>query len=255
MLTVNTRENTLFVVEQDNPGVLKFPTAGTEVVATQGLPEITPEIENLDNEETLNSLLSSESTPGKETVTFSTPHYFKAGTAGQLPQYGLYMKSALGGVHGLPSETTIAVATSRTEIELADATGYIAGGALLVQSPLGNDPRPIKSVSGNVVTLDFPLSFDPQVGQSVSGSIHYYLKNNSDDMPLLSIHNYMPGQLKSARDVRIENMEVEFPAGERITGDFSGSGTKFYLNPIDITASNKVVSLIVAGSSLQYFYS
>ena len=251
---VSLRAGTLAVVKEDIQNLPKRPTAGTEFTATQPDLALSPGQETLENEELKNAIMNGKPIIGRETPTFTMSHYYRSGdisTGSSIkPDYSALLEAATGLVHEVPegSEQAITAVTDARTFEVADATGYAKGSMLLVQAATGSELRPIASINGNEITLGFDLENVPNIGALIGAPVCYEPLDDSNLIPTLSLWYYLQDTIQMESGVRIEGVDLSFPAAELINASFTGSGTGFYFDPLVIDATNDQVTIEVSAT-------
>ncbi|MCP3965596.1 MAG: hypothetical protein GY718_04470 [Lentisphaerae bacterium] len=246
--TVNFRAGTLALVEESTSGTLQKPAANTDFSAIQSDIAISPGLENLTNDELRNNIMAGKQIVGRQNPTFTMSHYFRAGDSGTEPSYGVMLKAAMGAVKTITSEQAITGVTDLKTFDVADASEYEKGDLLLIQASSGNECRPIESVVGNTITLAFELDNSPNIGALIGKPVTYQALNDSNNIPTLSAWYYLPDTIEALAGMRIEGVDISFPAGELINANYTGSGLSFFFDPLVIDASNDQINIDVSAT-------
>jgi len=249
--TINFKAGTLALVKETAQGTPVRPSAASDFTAIQSDISLTPAFENLTNEELKNSIIAGKVIIGTEQGSGSFTHYFRAGDAGNPPDYRLAIEAATG-TQKLIAGSEQAVAASPTptvrQFEVADASEYEKGDILLIQKTDGFELRPIKSVTGNLIELAFDLETAPNAGALIGKPITYQLENDSNLIPTLSAWYYLPQTAQLLAGIRVAGLDITADAGQLITGAFALEGTGFYWNPLVVDASNKFLDFDVSAT-------
>ncbi len=236
----SSKANVMAIVAESAAGTPVDPSGATEFVAMQPDFTMTPNFEQLENEEIRASIGKSKTIQGLESPEGSMSHYLKhSGTEGSYPEYDLLMESLFGSKSANGTQRVTDAASSVSVVKLTAGGGDFARGkAILVKDPTnGFNIRPVHSVSTNDLTLGFTLATAPAAGIGVGKCVNFTPTNSAH--PSLTIHSYRGnGQLYDVMaGAVVSEMAIQAEAGQFINTSFSFQGTKYYFNPIRISAS------------------
>lgn len=240
------RASTFAIKEESTAGTYVAPTGATSFVALRPGNETSYEPENLENDELLNDIGAAKSFIGKEVVTGSHSAYLRhSGVEGQEPQLGVLYESVLGdkNVAGNEYDTVSSSTTTTIKVNTGEGAQFREGQALLVKKGSGYEIRNVNSISGDDLSLNFALTNAPASGVNLGKAITYIPAASGH--PTFSTTKYIGGG--HAKEVTAGNTATELSLTMDANGfgevEFSYEGTKYYYNPIIITASNKYLDL------------
>ena len=240
------RASTFAIKEESTAGTYVAPTGATSFVALRPGNETSYEPENLENDELLNDIGAAKSFIGKEIVTGSHSAYLRhSGVEGQEPQLGVLYESVLGDkqVAGTEYNTVASSTTTIVKVDTGEGANFIEGQALLVKNGSGYEIRNVNSISGDDLSLNFALTNAPGTGVNLGKAITYIPAASGH--PTFSTTKYIGGG--HAKEVTAGNTATDLSLTMDANGfgdvEFSYEGTKYYYNPIIITASNKYLDL------------
>jgi len=243
MSSLQTRNSVIAVKEETTEGTPVSPTAATDYVAQRPGFDMTPEFEQLANDEFKSNIGTSKGTLGIETPTVTFPQYLRhSGTEGQAPNYGLFLKSLFGEEKILAEYDTVAGSTTTViNVDTGEGANFSKGDAVLVKNPSGFEIRHVDSVATDALTLNFALNNAPASLVNLGQSVNYKPKNDSH--PSLTIWNYVSngGAIQMASGVRATSGSFQATAGQNLEVNFDLEGNAFFFDPIEITATNKYV--------------
>jgi hypothetical protein len=243
----NTRKSKLAIVKQDAKGTPKLPSDGTTFIALQDGYSLNPTRETLDNNEMRGDISMAEKIPGVEGSEFSLDSYLKAsGSEGVEADAGILLENLLGTKEVEATEYLTAAASTVSTIKLASGGSSLSSGQsiILKDATNGYSVRPIKAISTNDLTLGFNVASAPAAGIGIGKCVAYKPADTADYLTIVDYRG--DGGIKQlASDVRIASGEITIEAGEAINMSFSGGGiTGMYMNPIQITATNKYIDFV-----------
>ena len=239
------RATILALVEETTAGTLKAPSAAGEFIPLRAGFAPQAAVEELESDELLNDIGAAESTIGKETPTGTHPIYLKASeVAGQAPEYGVLIESAMGGKSTASTEyDTVGSSTvSVLNVDSGEGASFEEGEAVLVKDATnGYAIRNIESISTDAMTVNFNLDDAPALGVNLGKAVLY--KPASSGHPSFSAWYYRAngGAVEAIAGCSTSSVSINLQAGALAECEFSYDGTKFYFNPIIITASNKYI--------------
>lgn len=241
------RASTFAITKEVTAGDYVAPSSGTNFVALRPGNELSYKPESLDSDELLNDIGAAKSFVGKESVTGKHAAYLRhSGIEGQEPQLGLLFESILGSkvVQTIEYDTVSGSTTKVLKVNTGEGANFIEGQAVLVKNGAGYEIRNIDSISGDDLTLNFALSNAPGVGVNLGKVITFVPA--SQGHPNFSTTKYIGGGY--AKEVSAGNTVTEMAITADANGfgevEFTYEGTRYYFNPIIITASNKYIDFV-----------
>ncbi len=250
-MTVGLNKASVFaVVEEATSGTYVEPSVGSEFLPLRPGNEVSYEPEELKSDELLNDIGSAKSFVGKEKVSGKHDIYLKhSGVEGQAPQTSVLYESILGDKYVVPSEEVTVASSTVNVIKVADGTDFRQGQALLIKKPSGYDIRNVASISGNDLNLNFSIGSAPAAGVGLGKAIVYIPV--AQGHPTFSTTKYLGNGF--AKEVSAGNTVTEasfkLDAGTFGEVSFSFEGTKYFFNPITITATNKYLDFTDASGT------
>lgn len=237
--------------KETTEGTLVLPTAGTDFVPMQPDASIVPNIESLANDEIRSSIGQAKPIQGLETPEASFSLYLKhSGTEGVAPNYGELLEACFGSTSVQSTERTTTSSSTVSLVKLAaGGSDYARGKAILLKdSTNGYQIRPVHSVSSNDLTLGFNLSNAPASGVTCGKFVNFSPANDSH--PSVSVIQYAGNghSIQAMAGGKVTEFSMEAAAGELINASYTLAGTKYFFNPIEITASTDTLD-IYDGSS------
>jgi hypothetical protein len=243
----STRKTKVAIVEETTAGTPVPPSSGSDYIALQDGFEISPEFELIENLEVQGTIGQSAPTPGLENVTASFSHYLRhSGTQGTLPNYSLLMRSLFGDSNENTTErtttggSTAGSSSARAIIKLAaGGADFIRGRALMLKDAVnGYRIRNVHSVDTNDVTIAQNIPAAPASGVNTGICLSMHM---ADEGIPFSLWDYRTdgGALQLASGMKADSGTINIEAGQPINCDYSFQGSKYYFNPITITASNR----------------
>lgn len=253
MAVITTKSTVLATKKETTEGTPVLPAAGTDFIPPVEFPEISPQIEMLENNELRGSIGDAKGVTGIEAPTASFNIYLKhSGVEGQAPNYGEIMESVFGSTTVQASERTLTTGSTTSVINLASGgSDYSRGKAVLLKDAVnGYQIRPVHSVATNALTLGFNVAVAPLTGVTAGKFVNYSPANA--DHPSMSVWRYS-GNSHSIDGIaggKVTSVEISASAGEFIEMAASFVGTKYFFNPIEITSSNEVIDFDIGGGAL-----
>lgn len=235
--------NTVGALKQEvTAGTLIAPAAGTDFIPLQdGEFEMAPNFNQLENNELRGSIGSAKPILGLEEPEGSVSVYLKhSGVEGQEPQYGELIHSAFGAkeVNGTQYTTAAGSTTAIVNVGVGNGANFSRGEAVLVKDGTnGYSIRPVHSVTGDALTLGFSLANAPAAGIGLGKAVKYSVANQGH--PSFSAWYYQgnAGAVEAQSGCQVTSMEMSVTAGEFINTSFSFAGSKYFYDPMEITAS------------------
>ena len=233
------RASSLAIVRETVSGTPVAPTAGTDFIALQEGFSLNPNFQTLENAEIRSSIGLSKLIQGLESPEGSFDHYLRhSGVEGQAPNYGLVLESLLGDTSTNSTERVTDGASTVSVLSLAAGGGDFAKGKAVLVKDATYSVRPVDSVSGNDLTLGFDLPSIP--GASVGAGLCVNYSPANEGHPTLTSWLYRGGggALEVLAGTRITEAAISVAAGELVNSSYSFQGTKYYFDPINITATD-----------------
>jgi hypothetical protein len=253
-MAVITTKSTVFATKKETTeGTLVLPAAGTDFIPPVEYPELSPNIDLLENNELRGSIGQAKSIAGPENPSASFGMYLKhSGVEGQAPNYGELMEAVFGSTSTQSTERTTTTSSTTSVVKLgAGGSDYARGKAILLKdSTNGYSIRPVHSVSSNDLTLGFNLSAAPATGMNCGKFVNYSPANASH--PSVSLIRYSGNEhsIDAIAGGKVTNMSLSASAGELIEASFEMVGTKYFFDPIEITSSTEVIDFDIGGGEL-----
>jgi hypothetical protein len=244
----STRKTKAAIVEETfGAGIPVPPSSGSDYIAIQDGFEITPQFELIQNQEVQGTIGRSAPTPGLESVTARFSHYLRhSGTEGTFPNYSLLMKSMFGSSNANTTErattggSTAGSSSARAIIKLAaGGADLIRGRALMLKDAVnGYRIRNVHSVDTNDITLAQNIPAAPASGVNTGICLSMHMEDAG--IPF-SYWDYRGdgGALQIASGLKADSATINIEAGQPINVDYTFQGSKYYFNPITITAANR----------------
>lgn len=248
-----SRASLYAIVEESVPGEYEKPTLGKHFIPLRPGNELAYEPETLENDELLNDIGASKAFIGKENLSGKHAAYLKhSGVEGQEPQIGVLYKSIMGDKQIASVEATLAAGSTTKVLKLAAGEGAAQwiGKALLIKDGVnGFSIRNINGISGDDITLNFELAVAPAAGVKCGLAVSY--KPAAQGHPVFSTTKFLGNGF--AKECAANNTVTEFSLTAEANGfgevEFSFGGTKYYFNPVEITALNKFLDIVIDGTT------
>jgi hypothetical protein len=244
-MAISSRSQKMYVVEETTVGTLKAPTSGAQAQPIRPGDAITPAFESLANDEIINSLAAGKPILGKESPTGSHPAYAKhSGVEGQAPEAFVMYESAFGSsVENATQYSTIAASTTTVLKSTGASTNFLVGQSLLIKDATnGYRIRAVKSLSGTDITLNFAVPTAPASGVGLGKA--QFLKPATSGHPSFSVwkEGGSAEVVEAVAGARTTSIAINATAGQQVEANFEYAGSKYYFNPMQVTASNNVLS-------------
>jgi hypothetical protein len=164
--------------------------------------------------------------------------------AGTEPQIGLLFESILGdkSVASTEYNTVSSSTTTLVKVDTGEGSTFEQGEALLIKSSAnGYDIRNISSISSDDLTINFALGSAPASGVNLGKAVLY--KPAASGHPTFSawLYNGNGFAVQAAAGCTVNELSVSADATQFINASFSYEGSKYYFNPIEITASTDTI--------------
>ena len=237
------RASVFAVKEESTEGTYVPPATGGDFVPLRPGNTATFEPEILDSDELVNDIGATKGAIGKENVSGSHSVYLKhSGVEGQEPEIGIMYESVFGAKAAASTEyDTVSSSTVRLiKVNTGEGATFQAGECLLIKdSTNGYSMRNIASISGDDLTLNFKLSNAPASGVNLGKAVLYYPAASGH--PSFSTTKYLGNghAIEATAGNQVSEMAITADANGFGEVEFTYAGTKYYFNPITITASTK----------------
>lgn len=234
------RSSIFAVKAESTEGTYAPPLAGSDFVPLRPGNTSNFEPELLESDELLNDIGASKGSIGKEAVSGSHPAYLKhSGVEGQEPEVGILYESLFGSKVVNATEYATASGSTTSVIKVANGSLFTQGQALLIKDSVGYSIRNIASITGNDLTLNFNVSSAPTVGINLGKAVLY--APQAQGHKSFSTTKYLGNGHAIEVSAGNQTSEMSITADANGFGEveFSYSGTKYYFNPITVTASTK----------------
>ncbi len=242
-----TKASVFAIKEESTVGELTEPTAGSDFIPLRSGFSMESGVEELENDELLNSIGASKSLVGKESPSGAHNVYLKhSEVEGQAPEYGLMIKSAMGAVDAIASEKSTDTGSNTTVLELPASDGlvYREGHAVLVKDGAGSYAiRNVYSKSGDSLTMSFALDSAPASGVALGLPVLYYPVATGHPSYSAWLYRANGAAIEAMAGARTTSMSMNMTAGQQAEINFSYAGTEYFFNPFVIDATNKYLDV------------
>lgn len=243
-MSVGLQRATVFALKKETTaGDYLPPSAGAEFVPLRPGNTLSFEPEQLESDELLNDIGAAKSFVGKEAVSGSHSAYLRhSGVEGQEPELGVLYESIMGTKAVAASEFAAVAGSTETIVKVADGTQFVVGQSLLIKdASAGYSIRNIKSISTNDLELNFKLASAPVAGINLGKSVTYIPAPQGH--PTFSTTKYLGNghAIEASAGNTVTEVSITADANGFGEVEFSYAGTKYFYNPITITASNKYI--------------
>lgn len=241
-MTVGLQRASIFALRKEvTTGSYLAPNAATQFVPLRPGNTLAFTAETLENDELLNDIGAAKSFIGKTGAEGSHSAYLRhSGVEGQEPQLGVLYESLLGSKTVNAVEYTSGVGSDATKVVNATPSNFYVGQALLLKSGSGYAIRNISSISGNNLLLNFNASVSTS-GLSLGKAITYIPVASGH--PTFSTTKYLGNgyAIEAAAGNTVSELAVTADANGFGELEFSYVGTKYFFNPLVVTATNKFI--------------
>lgn len=242
-----TRASTMAIKEETTTGDLIAPSAGSDYIPLRAGAGITVSVDQLESDEFINNLGVTKAYAGKENVSGDHPAYVKhSGVEGQAPEVALLFESALGISETAAAEynTVAASTTTVVKVDAGEGASYSVGECVLVKDALassGYSMRNIVDITGDDLTLNFALNSAPGAGVELGKAI--LIKPATTGHPSYSVwkEDGDGGAVQAVAGCKTSNISYTLNAAGLAEVSFTYAGTKYFLNPIEVTSSNSAI--------------
>jgi hypothetical protein len=244
---INTKSSVFALMVESTQSTPVVPSAATDYIAEQDDFTMASSFEQLENMERLASLGKAKTIIGMESATANMSHYLRAGgTTGVAPAYANVIKSLLGVQTDVTTEDDTVAGSTTTALNVDTGEGalrWARGHCARVQDSVnGHTIAPVHSVTGDALTLGFALDVAPAAGVNL-GKRNVFSPLETGLNQTLTLWEYMGngGAVRMVSGARCVSMDIEFTAGQLINASYGFEGIRMYMNPVQITASNKYI--------------
>lgn len=246
------RASVFAITEETTAGTYVPPSSGTDFVPLRPSNELSYEPEQLKNDELLNDIGEAKSFIGKEIVSGKHSAYLKhSGVEGQAPELATLYQSIMGGKQVASTEYDLVAGSTKSVVNVGAGEGasFIEGQGLLFKIGAGYEIRNVDSISTDALTLNFDLPSAPAAGVNTGKAITFYPL--AQGHPSFSTTKYIGNgfAIEESAGNTVKEMSVKMDANGFAEVDFSFEGTRYYFNPITITASSKYLDVTDDGGT------
>lgn len=242
MAVIRTRESSLAITVETTEGTPIVPSAAGQYLTLQPGATMSPNSEDLTNDEIRRTLAPSKPIIGRESATGSFPHYLKAsGVEGQAPETDELL-TALFGTEEIESteyDTVAGSTTSVINVDSGEGANFARGQGLLIKDPVnGYRVRNVLSIATDALTLGFNLSNAPGTGVNLGKAVFYSPSDTTHQT--LSAWHYLGdgGGLQLMSGARVTQMAFTVEPGALINATYDLEGLAYYFNPITIDSDD-----------------
>jgi hypothetical protein len=247
-MALSTRNSVLAIVREVTEGTPVSPSAGTDYIALQEGFDVEPAFTELENAELTGSVGRAKTIVGAEEPTASISHYIRhSGVENTAPNFSDLIEAFMGATasKGTERDTIAASTVSVIKVNVGEGAEYQRGMAVLLKDATnGYRIRNVLSISGDDLTLaqHLPTGTAPAAGVNLGRPILYKPAENPVTLSgWLYRGNNAAGAVELLAGCRVTDMSIDASANELINGSFTLSGTSYYFDPIEITASTDTI--------------
>ncbi len=242
------RSSRMAIVRETVEGDPVAPGSGNDFIALQEGYEMSPQFNTLENEELTGTIAGAKAIQGLEEPSSNVSHYLRhSGVEGTEPNFGLLLEAAMGGKSIRATERdTIggstagdALAAAVLKLDAGEGVEYQRGDAVLGKDSVnGYFVRNVESIATDDLSLNFNLDAAPALGVNLGKNVLYLPAD--EDHPSLSVWLYRGngGDVEMMSGGKVVDISIDIPAADLINASFSVEGIKFFMNPIEIDATN-----------------
>lgn len=241
MATSSLQRASVFAVkEESTSGDLILPTAGTEFVPLRPGFTMAPTLEELSSDEMVNDIGMTKSYIGLETVEGTHPAYFKSKGSAGFPNWEIILRSSLGAKNQRTSTDTVVVGSTVTAIKVADASLYAVGQAVMINGEIRNITA--LNTTTDILTMNFAFT-TVNTGDTIQKC--YCVLPAASGHPSYSavVYRASGAAIEAAAGCLSKQVTMTMEAGKQAEINFNFEGTKYFYNPIEITATNKYLDI------------
>lgn len=240
----NNRASIMAFKEEVTAGTLVSISAATQFVPLRPGFGMEYKAEELTNDELQSDIGMSKSAKGKESVEGSHEAFLKhSGTEGVAPALGLLYKSIMGGssVVTVERSTTVGCTISKLVVGAGLGVNFYKGQALLIKLGTGYYIRNVKRIDVDDIHLNFNLPTAPGSGIALGKAVTYLPQSSGH--PTFSAWLYQGNgySVNATAGCTVTELTAEFAVNQFASTSFKYEGIKFYMNPIEITATSKYI--------------
>lgn len=245
-----TRSSVFAFVKEVTEGEPELPASSDFTVVREGA-SFAGAVNTVTSDELRNSIGASKAFVTSQAPTASIPKYFKpSGVEGQAPDYGILIEACLGEVDVNGTElvttagSTAGSVTAPAIVKVASTVTFRVGQGLLIKDGVnGYAVRNVWAVQ-NATDLEMSFNFQTAPGTGVGlGKAVLYLPNTSQ--PTYTSHMYQASTSSALHQMiagcRTTAMNIEFTANELAAVTFEIGGVRYFVNPMEITATNSFI--------------
>jgi len=151
----------------------------------------------------------------------------------------LFFKSCLGAESIRSATDTVLAGSTVSIIKVADGTLYQVGQSVMINGVIRN----VKSIATNDLTMNFDFPLAPSAGAVIEKSYGY--KPAASGHPSFSAFAYTSSgaAIQAAAGCQVTGGSINLTSGQQAEVSFEFAGTKYFLNPIKIEATNKFIDI------------
>ena len=237
---VGLQRASIFAIKEEvTAGEYVKPDLGTQFVPLRPGNSLSFTAEQLESDELLNDIGAAKSFVGKESSEGSHSAYLRhSGVEGQEPQLGVMFESVMGTkvVNGV--QYNAAAGSDFEIVVVANPEDFYPGQALLIKNGSGYEIRNIKSIDDSDLYLNF-YSNASALGVGLGRAITYIPAPQGH--PTFSATKYLGNAhaIEATAGNTVSELSLTADANGFGEVEFTYAGTKYFFNPIEITASNK----------------
>ena len=245
-----SRSSVFAIREESTAGTLIDISAGSQFIPLREGFSFLGNLESVDTDELQNSIGRTKSFVTRESPNASIPLYVRhSGTEGQAPEFGPILKAMMGTetlnateydtIAGSTAGTSSAAAT--VVVDSGEGSNFVKGQGLLIKDGTnGYVVRNVRSISTDTLTLSYNLSGAPASGVNLGKAVHYVPSDTGH--PSFSAHLYQASSSSALHQAMAgclpTSVSFGFEALGLATMDVEFTGTKYFYNPIFITAGS-----------------
>lgn len=241
----NNRASIFGVKEETVSGELEKLTLATQFIPLRPGFSMEYKAEELTNDELQSDIGMSKSSKGKESVDGGHDAFLKhSGTEGVAPQIGVLYKSLLGGETLNAVERSVIAGSTLSVLKVGVGLGvnFYKGQALLIKDATNNySIRNVKDVVGDDIQLNFQLQVAPAAGVALGKAVTYTPQSQGFKTFSAWLYQGNGYNVVAAAGCTVTELSVDFSANAFGEAKFKYQGTKYYMNPVEITANNKYI--------------
>ena len=255
----SNRKSVQAIVKETTAGTPVDPSSGADFITLREGFDVTPNIEEIANDELSSNVDTKAPILGVESPTSSISHYFRhSGVEATAPIYDVLLEAALGATDAAHTErlttsgSTSGDVNSRAVVKIASGgSDFERGRAILLKDTTnGYLVRNVYSVSGDDLTMLFNLGQTaPATGLGTGRSILY----KTADEPTAVTHHMYRGNGAGYEVItggQVTSMTLNAPVGEPLGIDFEIGGTGYYFNPLRVDSDDRYLDFDLGASEV-----